>query len=103
MAKRYVQATVTVTVLLVQDTEDDDEGVGFDFEDLADLHEQITSGDCSGKWETDVEELTGAQMADALIEQGSDPEFLGLTEDGEQADDVDPAEDADMEDPDDDE
>lgn len=52
---------------------------------LADVAYEITLGDCSGQVERNDEELTGPQMAAALIAQGSDPEFLGLTADGEEA------------------
>lgn len=46
---------------------------------LADLHYQITEGHCSGVFtEESVTPLTPAQMAEALIAQGSDPEFFGL-------------------------
>lgn len=42
------------------------------------LHALITDGDCSGRTErTEVnEQLTAARMAELLIAQGSDPEFL---------------------------
>ncbi len=45
----------------------------------------IIEGDCSGQTERADETLTGPQMAAALVAQGSDPEFLGLTADGEEA------------------
>ncbi len=45
---------------------------------------EITEGDCSGDWKvTKVKELNGKQAAKALIEQGSEPSFFGLTDDGE--------------------
>ena len=52
---------------------------------LADVAYEITLGDCSGQIERKDETLTGPQMAAALVAQGSDPEFLGLTADGEEA------------------
>jgi hypothetical protein len=53
-----------------------------------DLHEMITTGDCSGvvKREDPIE-LTGAQAAAALLEQGSDPSFFNLDEQGRDLDD----------------
>lgn len=43
----------------------------------------ITEGDWSGVSEIkSVKELTGKQAAMALLNQGSDPEFFGLTEEG---------------------
>ena len=43
----------------------------------------IDEGDCSGTVQTISEdEVDGLTMARLLHEQGSDPEFLGLTEDG---------------------
>ncbi len=53
--------------------------------DLDGVAYAITYGDCSGHTERTDETLTGPQMAAALIAQGSDPEFLGLTADGEEA------------------
>ncbi|WP_217924742.1 hypothetical protein [Miltoncostaea oceani] len=52
-------------------------------EDLVAIADEITTGDSSGNVRTlSVEDLTGPQMAAALIAQGSDPEFLGLDADG---------------------
>lgn len=51
---------------------------------LADVESAITDGDCSGDVKfTASETLTGPQTADALMKQGSDPEFFRLTENGE--------------------
>jgi len=48
----------------------------------------MTEGDTSGIVKTISREiLTGKEMADALLDQGSDPEFLGLDEDGNPATD----------------
>ena len=52
---------------------------------LADVAYEIGAGDCSGQTDRIDETLTGPQMAAALVGQGSDPEFLGLTADGEEA------------------
>lgn len=44
---------------------------------LEDVHHDITDGQCSGVWSiTGTSQLTREQMAEALIAQGSDPEFL---------------------------
>ena len=48
---------------------------------LADIAREITQGDCSGEIvDTQVISLTPSQAAQALIDQGSDPDFLGLGE-----------------------
>lgn len=44
---------------------------------------EIAQGDCSGVYKVvSEEELDGPSAAKALIEQGSDPEFFALNEDG---------------------
>ena len=56
----------------------------YDFNDLSDIHESITYGNCSGKVHVVAEkELNGKQMADELRNQDSDPEFFQLNEEGE--------------------
>ena len=59
----------------------------FDFTNLATVAHAITDGDCSGectvlrqKW------LVGKAAADAVIAQGSDPEFFGIDDDGDDKD-----------------
>lgn len=48
---------------------------------LAGIVREITQGDCSGEIsDTQVTPLTPGQAAQALIDQGSDPDFLGLGE-----------------------
>lgn len=55
----------------------------FDYNDLSDVHYQITEGDCSGTFKTlSSDELDGKQAADALKAQDSDPEFFQIDEDG---------------------
>ncbi len=51
---------------------------------LEEIDYAITEGDCSGQIDRTDDTLTGPQMALALKEQGSDPEFLGLTDTGEE-------------------
>lgn len=47
----------------------------------------ITDGDCSGNVQTTSEQVDGPTMARLLQEQGSEPMFLGLTEDGQEGED----------------
>jgi hypothetical protein len=51
--------------------------------DLAAIAYAISEGDCSGEVTvTDSSELTGEEVAEALIAQGSDPGFFMLNDDG---------------------
>ena len=51
--------------------------------DLYSLAEDMDMGDCSGVARTIQEEkCNGARMAQLLISQGSDPEFFGIDEAG---------------------
>ena len=51
--------------------------------ELSEVSYAIVEGDCSGDIEvTEVKELTPVECATALIEQGSDPGFFQLSEDG---------------------
>ncbi len=51
--------------------------------DLKDLIEESDTGDCVlSILQRDVVELTGEQVAEDLIEAGSDPSFFNLDEDG---------------------
>jgi hypothetical protein len=69
----YVRTVIKVTVLSRGD---------FDWDSLTDVAYAISDGDCSGEAETEsVEYLTPRQMNDALIAQGSDPDFLIPEED----------------------
>jgi hypothetical protein len=53
------------------------------FSELDEIHYAITQGHCSGDWIVNSQsEVTPKHMAQLLIAQGSDPEFLGLDEDG---------------------
>ena len=43
----------------------------------------IAEGDCSREWDIEeTQELTAKECAEALIAQGSDPEFFGIDEKG---------------------
>lgn len=51
--------------------------------DLGVINFDITEGDCSGEVKhLSSELLTPKEAADALLDQGSDPSFFGLTPDG---------------------
>jgi hypothetical protein len=51
---------------------------------LEQINYECTEGDWSGHFlDTHSEELNGKAMADKLAEQGCDPEFFQLTENGE--------------------
>ena len=77
--RKYYRTVFTVTVL---STESLPVGVG-----LSGLAYGITEGDWSGDIDRQPEqELTGAEIADALLVQGSDPEFLGLDREGNEHD-----------------
>jgi hypothetical protein len=55
----------------------------YDPEDLGQIHYDTTDGEFSGVFEDGpIDELTSLEMAKALIDQGSDPEFFGLNDDG---------------------
>jgi hypothetical protein len=50
---------------------------------LAEVAYLISEGDCSGAVSiTSTDELSGPEAAEALVAQGSDPEFFGLSETG---------------------
>jgi hypothetical protein len=54
---------------------------------LDQVYFDITEGDCSGDVKTvSTQELNGAQVAQELLNQGSDPAFFSLTRTGEDAD-----------------
>ena len=73
---KYYKTVIQVTVL--------SENADVSNLDLEEIAEVITIGDCSGQKEVvEVSELTPYECAQALIAQGSDTEFFGLTEDGE--------------------
>jgi hypothetical protein len=56
---------------------------------LSEIESLITFGDCSGRIETTVvnEEVDSATMAKLLQEQGSDPSFFMLDDDGNNIED----------------
>ncbi|MBL1153143.1 MAG: hypothetical protein HND43_10490 [Armatimonadetes bacterium] len=71
MSQKFFKTTITVEVI--------SEECPVSELGLADIAHQITQGDCSGEiTNTEVVNLTPGQAAQALIDQGSDPDFLGL-------------------------
>jgi len=77
--RKYYRTVFTITVLSTESLPVD---LG-----LSGLAYGITEGDWSGEVDRQADQkLTGKQMADALIAQGSDPEFLGLDAEGNEHD-----------------
>ncbi len=76
--RNFYRTVITVEVLSEEP---------FEFRNLKDVHYAITDGDCSGSYgTTSVETADGRRMAELLLNQGSDPDFFGLTEAGEDMD-----------------
>jgi hypothetical protein len=75
--RKFYRTVVTVEIL----SEDPFDGT----QDLEYIDWAITDGDCSGRKTVTVDnaELDGLAAAALLVAQGSDPEFFGLTEEGE--------------------
>lgn len=66
------------------------EDVPPEWDNLNDIYYLISQGHCSGKIISDEsKEITAKEVAEALIAQGSDPEFFRLTEDGMDLEDKD--------------
>ena len=73
--RKFYKTVIKVTVLSEE---------SFTYNNLADVHNAITNGDCSGAHSTvSVAELSGKDVVKALQAQGSDPCFFQLKEDGE--------------------
>ena len=65
------------------------EDAPLEWDNLADIHYAITTGDCSGKLnELIAEEVDGRKMAELLIKQGSDPSFFRLDDEGRTIDEI---------------
>lgn len=78
MSKKFYKSIIQVEVL-----SENAPMSSFCGEDLDNIHWQITYGDCSGATKIVSEtELSGKEMAEALLHQGSDPSFFGLNNDG---------------------
>lgn len=81
MSKKYYRTIIKITILSDEPYETVTlEGMSYD----------ITEGHCSGLIEdmTRNEELSSKEMAKELLNQGSDPEFLGLDVDGNEVEDL---------------
>lgn len=79
--RRFFKTTFTVEVL------SEDEPVSEDLS-LEEIERQYTSGNWSGRKICEgSEELSAQEAAYELMEQGSEPSFFRLTEDGEELDD----------------
>jgi hypothetical protein len=57
----------------------------FRFENLTDVHNAITTGECSGCIQIAVDNrpMDGRECAERLLAEGSDPAFFGLLPTGE--------------------
>lgn len=78
-SKRKFYRTVYQIEVLSEEKFDNEGGMS-----LTDIDNAITDGDCSGRvtFIVNNEEKTGKEMAELLKEQGSDPEFFQLDENG---------------------
>lgn len=75
MARKFYKTTFRIEVL--------SEGELPDFATLGRIEEAFTTGDCSGVWTEELTQpLTPREAAQALLDQGSDPGFFQLDDDG---------------------
>lgn len=83
-SKRKFYQTVYQVEVLSKEKFDESGGMS-----LTDIDEAISSGDCSGRIKTivDNEVKTGKEIAVLLKEQGSDPDFFQLDENGNDLED----------------
>ena len=72
--RKFYKTTLTVTVV---------SDYPLDGLPLVEIAMQGVNGDISVRASRKAQEIDGPAAAKALIEQESEPEFLGLTEDGE--------------------
>jgi formylmethanofuran dehydrogenase subunit E len=78
MSRQFHRTVITVEVLSEEP---------YEFDDLEQTYQDIVTGDCSGTAKvTATETVDGPTMAKLLINQGSDPEFFRLDENGNDAD-----------------
>jgi len=74
--RQFFKTVITVTVLTENGPVSEEASLGT-------IAHQIKEGDWSGEVEHDGgTELTAKEAAEALIAQGSDPEFFGIDADG---------------------
>jgi len=82
--KKYYRTLVQVEVLSETPFEEQ-----FPDENLTYIAREIYDGDCSGTVEVvQSDEISGAAMAQRLLNQGSDPGFFSLDEDGNEVEDA---------------
>lgn len=81
MAKKMIYKSV-LTVEILSDTPLEDM-------DLAGVAYAITDGDCSGRvnWQSRNNVLVGKEAANAMIHQGSSPEFFQMDRNGNELED----------------
>lgn len=70
MSRKFYKNVITVTVL--------SEDTPVEFDNLADLHDIIDTGDCVGKYTTTSESISDDETRASLYEMGSEPGFFGL-------------------------
>ena len=79
--RKFWKTVITLEVLSEDEPIDDSEG-------LLEIYDEITYGACSGISNVvKQQQLTPKEAAEALIKQGSDPEFFGIDEDGNEVED----------------
>ena len=71
--RKFYKTVVTIEVL---------SEYPFTPESIKNIDYVITEGDCSGTWDYDVKIISPQEAARSLIEQGSEPGFFQLDEDG---------------------
>ena len=83
MARSFYKTVISVTLLTEHDLLDQQY---FDITDLDQIVQMIDGGDAVGVLEVcSTKELTGKEMADALVEAESEPGAFTLNEDGTDA------------------
>lgn len=79
MTNRKFYKTIYQIEILSEDPYPIDHGM----DDLRTIREDIVAGDCSGSVTCVSHTIhDGEEMAQMLIDQGSEPEFFGIDEDG---------------------
>lgn len=76
--KKFYKVVVTIELLMDEEPPENIE--------LGSILYEMTEGRWSGVLSHEVDEMTPELMAKALVDQGSDPEFLGIDKDGKLVD-----------------
>ncbi|MAH32736.1 MAG: hypothetical protein CMG78_12145 [Marinobacter sp.] len=80
MAKKIIHRTVIEVEVLSEQPIPDTDSLEF-------IAREIIHGDWSGKWGvTGEHELSGTEAVEAIQNQGSDPQFFGIDENGDDLD-----------------